>query len=324
MQYFTCELNNEAVLNLLCDVHIDKRRHNVYKESLIKLMTTPIVKSFFTVASVSGCDHISCLTSDRIWIKKGRVLVLTDTSGNTIHVQTLPLPDKALYLHIFDTRAGHAITNTNELLYINSNFNIDRLSADFTRENTVISKQITSKPLCIYSIPANGDILVGISNYIIKRVTGRANITRYNMNGEVKETIVHGNDGQGLYDEPHCISVNNNGDVIVSDRGRNAVIVVEGERRHRFTYTGHPPESGLSPYGICTDAMSHILVCDGKTNTIHIIDSDGIFVSYLRSKLSELCKPYTLAFDMKTNFLLIGEKDRDIVFFYKYLTSTND
>lgn len=318
--FFTCKLNKNGLLDLLCNIHFDKKKQNVYSESLIKLMNKPVLKTFFTVAGVPGCDHISCLTPDRIWIKKNRVLVLTDTSGNTIHTLS-DLPYIDLYNGIF---AGHAIENTNELIYIDTEFNINRLSEDLTIKNTVLSKQVISKPLCIYSIPANGDILIGISNYIIKRVTGRSNITRYKMSGEVVETIVHDNAGHELYDEPQCISVNINGDVIVSDKGRNAVIVVKGERRHRFTYTGHPPESGLLPYGICTDTMSHILLCDGKTNTIQIINSDGSFVSFLSSKFTELCKPYTLGYDMRTHFLLVGEKDRDLVFCYKYITQKDD
>uniref|UniRef100_K1QSB8 Uncharacterized protein n=1 Tax=Magallana gigas TaxID=29159 RepID=K1QSB8_MAGGI len=58
--------------------------------------------------------------------------------------------------------------------------------------------------------------------------------------------------------EPNYITENNNGDIAVSDY--DAVVVTEREGRHRFSYTGHPAESVLRPRGICTDALSHILV----------------------------------------------------------------
>lgn len=74
-----------------------------------------------------------------------------------------------------------------------------------------------------------------------------------------------------LFKQPLYITENNNGDVVVSDN-KNAVVVTDCREKHRFNYIGHPPGSGLSPRGICTDSLSHILVVDTNTKTVHMIN----------------------------------------------------
>lgn len=110
-------------------------------------------------------------------------------------------------------------------------------------------------------------------------------VTRYNQIGQLTQTIQHDNTGQlTLYKNPYYITENNNGDVVVSDfevHLSGAVVVLERGGRHRFSYTGHPSGSQLRPGGICTDALSHILVCDVRTYTLQMIDRDGQFLSHL-------------------------------------------
>ena len=59
--------------------------------------------------------------------------------------------------------------------------------------------------------------------------------------------------GQELYDYQHYITDNTNGDICTSDYSNEVVVVVNKSGQGlRF-----------SPYWICTDALGHILVCDG-------------------------------------------------------------
>uniref|UniRef100_K1QTF0 Uncharacterized protein n=1 Tax=Magallana gigas TaxID=29159 RepID=K1QTF0_MAGGI len=111
---------------------------------------------------------------------------------------------------------------------------------------------------------------------------------------------------------------NNNGNVLVSDSG--AIVVTERGGRHRFTYTGHPTGSGLDPRGICTDALSHILVCDCRTNTVQILDKDGQFLSHLL-KESENVDPYSLCYDVNSHRLWVGSGswDNNKVCVYRYI-----
>nr|XP_034308983.1 uncharacterized protein LOC117683576 [Crassostrea gigas] len=143
-------------------------------------------------------------------------------------------------------------------------------------------------------------------------------VTRYNQGGQVTQTIIHDSTGRGLYNSPNFITENNNGDIVVSDNNSifwsGAVVVTERGGRHRFSYIGHPSKSGLRPHGICTDALSHILVCDCKTKTVQRIDRDGQFLSYL---LTESIEMGGLSFDINTHRLWVGYYSE--VYVYRYI-----
>ena len=86
---------------------------------------------------------------------------------------------------------------------------------------------------------------------------------------------------QELYSDPRYIAENINGDICTSDHDKNAVAVVNKSGQHRFSYTGKG--SGIRPFGICTDVLGHILVCDNVTKSVHLLDQDGRFLSVLLS-----------------------------------------
>lgn len=85
---------------------------------------------------------------------------------------------------------------------------------------------------------------------------------------------------------------------VVSDF--DAVVVADCEGKHCFTYTRHPLQSELSPRGICTDTLSHILVCNLKTEAIQIKDKDGQFLSNPLTdsqKKTKKTKPWSMGYD---------------------------
>ena len=110
----------------------------------------------------------------------------------------------------------------------------------------------------------------------------KGSVTRYNRTGDLTfESTDH-----SLYCHPQYITENDNGDVVVSDDERHAVVVTSQSGKHRFSYQGHPSNAGLEPKGICTDALSHILVCDYKTYSVQLIDKNGQFLSELLTNQS--------------------------------------
>ncbi|XP_062599272.1 uncharacterized protein LOC134260739 [Saccostrea cucullata] len=180
-------------------------------------------------------------------------------------------------------------------------------------KSTLIKGTDTWQPLCVYFSPANGDLLVGMFSYVEET----CKVNRYNITGQYIQAIQHDNKGQRLYRGPKYIVENNNGDVIVSDF--NQVVVTDDEGKYRFTYTGIPSGS-LIPRGICTDLLSHILVCDHNTNTLHIIDKDGNLLSQILTRKQGLHTPYSVCYDNKTHFLWVGSWEDNTVCVYKYLT----
>lgn len=149
------------------------------------------------------------------------------------------------------------------------------LSNDIATTTTFIEyTDSTWHPKCIYFSLYSGDLFVGMLDY--DTMTGK--VIRYNQIGKKTQIIHRDNTGEELFSCPHYIADNINGDIVVSDCGSEdcgAVEVTTREGIHRFSYTGHPSGSELRPRGICTDVMSHILVCDDFTKTIHILSKDG-------------------------------------------------
>ncbi|XP_065929796.1 uncharacterized protein [Magallana gigas] len=280
-------------------------------QCLLKLMSPPELLHSLTVTGVDGCLHISCVTSDRVWVSNRYNLVLMDATGVPLH-----RVDDSGSDYLFGL---HTVNSESELIYIDWYYNINKLSKDMKTTTTFIERtDSTWKPWCVYWSLSTGDLLIGMYNYM----TGK--VARYNQSGQLTQTIEHDNTGLGLYSKPIYITENNNGDVVVSDYAflsqSGAVVVTERGGRHRFSYTGHPSGSGLGQCGICTDALSHILVCDGKTDTVQMIDRDGQFLSHLLIRPSGIFSPYSLSYDVNTHRLWVGSQDNNRVVIYRYIT----
>ena len=99
---------------------------------------------------------------------------------------------------------------------------------------------------------------------------------------------------------------------MVSDLLRFAVVVTSRKGIHRFSYTGSSSGSRLfNPVGICTDVMSHILLCDARKDTVHMLSQDGEFLKYLLTDQSpgiDYYAPYSLSYDFYTHCLWIGSR----------------
>ena len=124
--------------------------------------------------------------------------------------------------------------------------------------------------------------------------------------------------GHPLFNQPTYLAENNNGDVVVNDSNRGAIVVTDRRGRYRFSYTGNSSTSKLSPRGVCTDVLSHILFIDQRTETIHIIDVDGQFLRHLLTNPPmEDIQLYGMNYDVNSQLLWIGTFNR--VFVYRHI-----
>lgn len=98
-----------------------------------------------------------------------------------------------------------------------------------------------------------------------------------------------------------------------------AVVVTDRRGVHLFTYTGHPSGTEIRPHGICTDALSRILVCDTISESVHMLDRNGHFISFFLAKSEDIIEPCSLSFDSKTNRVWVGSYT-DKVFVYRINT----
>ncbi|XP_078327692.1 uncharacterized protein LOC111117735 [Crassostrea virginica] len=271
-------------------------------EDLLTLLSSPVVQKSLSVTGVNRCYHISCVTPDRVWVSDDINLILTDTAtGKQLHSME----------HSLNSWSGIQTVNCDsELIYIDEDKNINKLSSDMETTTTLIKHTYkTWGPLCVYCSLSSGDLLVGTCRRDADTDTRTGKVMRYDKTGKHKHSIPHDdNKPHGLYKYPLFITENNNGDVLVSDGHRFAVVVTSGEGVHRFSYTGPPSGSELWPRGICTDVMSHILVSDAYTHTVQMLDRDGQFLSYVLTRQTPGMdyKPGGLSCDVTTRAVCVG------------------
>nr|XP_022341352.1 uncharacterized protein LOC111135510 isoform X1 [Crassostrea virginica] len=254
----------------------------------------------YRVPGVDNVFHVSVDKSGRLWVSdhKGN-LVQTDLQGNL--------------LQKIQTSGGwegyHTATQDGDLIYTDKKKKvIFRITPDRRITECIITGDWT--PLSVHSSRINGDILVGM----IK--DKEAKVTRYNKAGKEIQNIQRNNQGQELYKWPRYISENINGDICTSDYDKRAVVVVNKYGQHRFSYTGQG--SGFFPWGICTDVLGHILVCDIYSKSVHLLDQDSGFQSFILSSQQAITSPFCLCMDDKNN-LYVGQDNTNTVTVYKVL-----
>ncbi|XP_078311752.1 uncharacterized protein LOC144618829 [Crassostrea virginica] len=273
-------------------------------EDLLTLLSSPVVQKSLSVTGVKDCYHISCVTPDRVWVSDVNNLILTDTAtGKQLHRVE----------HSLDSGTGiHTVNCEGELIYIDKERNIIKLCNDMKTTTTLIKHTDTTWiQRCVYCSPSSGDLLVMMRRWDTYKYPSTGKVMRYDNTGKYKQTIPHDdNTPHTLYELPRFITENNNGDVLVSDEFRRAVVVTSGEGVHRFSYTGPPPSgSRLQPRGICTDVMSHILVSDHSyPYTVQMLDRDGQFLSYVLTRQTPGMdyRPGGLSYDVTTHAVWVG------------------
>nr|XP_034312321.1 uncharacterized protein LOC117684400 isoform X2 [Crassostrea gigas]XP_034312322.1 uncharacterized protein LOC117684400 isoform X2 [Crassostrea gigas] len=278
----------------------DKEKSDVKPTPSLSASVTKIKK--YTVPGVDSVYHISLGKSGRLWVSSGcGNLVHTDLQGNLLQI-----------IQTGGGRGYHAVTQDWDLIYSDrGNKVINRI-----RQDNTVTKFIKTgdwEPITVYFSHMNRDTLVGMKK------DRKAKITRYNKTGKEIQIIQRKNKGQELYSDPHYITENINGDICTSDINKQAVVVVNKSGKHRFSYTGQ--ESEFFPFGICTDLLRHIIVCNSYFRidiTVYILDLDGRILSLLPTPQQGIKNPRGLCVDDENN-LHVGQYTTNTVTVYKYL-----
>lgn len=275
-------------------------------ERALKLEILSLLNEPLTAKGVRGCHHISCVSSNLVWVSDWYNLILTNTKGDI-------LCNKGdLYGSLFS--GSHTVNSENRLIYINRRNSIN-ISLKEKTETFIVTTDCEWKARCVYWSPFSRDLLVGMFK---GEKIASAKITRYTQTGKLTQTVQYDqNTGLELFQKPNYITENSNGDIVVSDYDRSgAVVVTDFGGKHRFSYTGPPSGPGVEPLGICTDMHSNILLCDRTTKTIHIIDMDGKFLSTLMTKSQEIITPCSLGHSVNREFFWTGSfKSQDMCVF---------
>ena len=190
-----------------------KRDKRCLKNSkLLKVILPVHVTDSCVITDVKGvyrCHHISPVTPDRVWVNDGNSLIFADTTTG-VTLKRLPILPNGSYLRL------HSVNSDHELIYIENYLTVNKCCNDMTTKTVLNFKKRRNAdwlPLCLYCSPSTGDLLIGKKRFD----TNESKIARYNKQGKLTQTIQNDKNGQALFKFPRCITVNNNGDVIVSD-----------------------------------------------------------------------------------------------------------
>lgn len=265
--------------------------------------------SFYRIPIVRKCFHISCVTPDLIWVSDvGNDLILTNTAGSILH-------------HINDSCPGaggkHTVNCENELMYIDHYANVKKVSNDLKSNTTLIQTAKDSMwiPQCVYYSPTSGDLLVGMFSKDDGQIPSK--VIRYNQSGQLTQTIQSDNAGHSMFRIPRYITENNNGDVVVSD-WLHGVVVTDRGGKHRFSFIRQSPGKIFMSQGICTDALSNILLCAVDNNAVMMLDKDGQFLGNILNIAPKRFLPASLCYDLKTHRVWVGSVT-NIVIVNKYI-----
>nr|XP_022336253.1 uncharacterized protein LOC111132721 [Crassostrea virginica] len=252
----------------------------------------------YRVPGVDSVFHVSVEKSGRLWVSDNKgYLVQTDLQRNLLQEIQTSIGDQGY----------HTATQDGDLVYTDRDKKtIYRVTPD--RKITEFIKTGDWRPLSVHSSRINGDILVGM----IKNK--EAKVSRYSKAGKEKQNIQRDNQGQKLYSYPYYITENVNGDICASNN--HAVVVVNKSGQHRFSYTGQ--RSLFFPWGICTDVLGHILVCDNASDTVHLLNQDGGFLSVILSPQQGIDHPCGVCVDNENN-LHVAKSNTYTVTVYKIM-----
>lgn len=110
-------------------------------------MLPPKPHKYFKVTDLNGCYHISLVTADQLWVSDKK-----NNPGFVDTVQASDYEDDGIILfqckHIlkkdnyFDDHCNgpHTVNNDRELIYINRNFDIMKLSMDMDTSTMLIKR----------------------------------------------------------------------------------------------------------------------------------------------------------------------------------------
>ncbi|XP_062604198.1 E3 ubiquitin-protein ligase TRIM71-like isoform X2 [Saccostrea cucullata] len=181
-----------------------------------------------------------------------------------------------------------SLTRQGELIYSDyNNYTVNIVRGGKTEVLFTISQGWIPKRMCCTK---SGDILVNVSS------KNQNQILRYH-GMKLNQEIYNDEHGNPIFKGSSVLYLaeNNNGDICVSDRNAEFVVVMDKTGRVRFRYDGTQAMRAFSPRYIVTDSMSQIIVVDNNNACLHILDQNGQFLRCIGN--CGLDKPNGLSLD---------------------------
>eukprot|EP00105_Crassostrea_gigas_P021094 XP_011440106.1 PREDICTED: uncharacterized protein LOC105337176 [Crassostrea gigas] len=199
---------------------------------------------------------MAVIDDNKVWMGgESTELKLFDLQGHLHH--TVNITELGMYLCMYNKQVVYSDQSNKAVRMI-------------TDTDTVVTMFTTGdwKPRGVTSA-ASGDLLVCLIKY------DKYKVVRYSSTGTVLQEIQYDSQCQPLYKHVAYITENVNGDIIVTDWDKKAVIAVDRLGIFRYSY------SGVTCSTVTTDSVGHVIVTDFQGNKIHMLDRDGRFLRYI-------------------------------------------
>ncbi|XP_065944627.1 E3 ubiquitin-protein ligase TRIM71 [Magallana gigas] len=231
-----------------------------------RMLDVPTVTSVIDTGFPASEEYKSRLydmavTDDnKVWMGgASNELKLFDLQGHLHH--TISITDQGMYLCMYNKN----------LVYSDQTKKAVKMISD---TDTVVTMFTTGdwEPYGVTNT-ASGDLLVCL------RKDDQSKVVRYSSTGTVLQEIQYDSQCQPLYIWAIYITENVNGDIIVTDFEKKAVVAVDRFGIFRYSYSGK--DSKFRALSVTTDSVGHVIVTDFDGNKIHMLDRDGRFLRFI-------------------------------------------
>lgn len=124
--------------------------------------------------------------------------------------------------------------------------------------------------------------------------------------------FTHKSSEEPLFSNPRFVCENRKTDDICVSDFDNKVIVLSASGKFRFSYTGNRPaiqkSTTFTPRGISCSGQGHILVADVENDLVHMLQSDGKFITHILSSISSISRPWGICVDAVDRIWLVEEQ----------------
>lgn len=240
---------------------------------------------------------VSCIGDEEIWTcGLDNIMRLYNIQGELV---------KSIQTKSGNLPQDISVTRDGELIYVDHEDRSVNLVNNKRIEAVVRLQWWKPRNVCCTS---SGGFLV----MMIKDENKQSRVLRYT--GSEKHTFQFNDNGKLLYSSGGMkyVSENKNQDICVADNKAQAIVVINKNGKHRFSYTGPPSASNESfdPVGITTDNHGQILTTDCRNHRIHILDQNGQFLRFVDN--CGLHTPWGLCVDTH-NRLLVAESKSGLI-----------
>ncbi|XP_052697169.1 E3 ubiquitin-protein ligase TRIM36-like [Crassostrea angulata] len=254
----------ERKIDEYLEIKLKKKESSDRKILDVPTVTSVIDTGFPADEETKNRLYDMAVTDDnKVWMGgESRELKLFDLQGH-LH-RTVSITYRGIYLCMFNKPVVYSEPLNKAVRMIS---NTDTVVTMFTTRDWI--------PLGVTSA-ASGDLLV----CLVKDDQNK--VVRYSSTGTVLQEIQYDSQCQPLYKDATYITENVNGDIIVTDWVKKAVIAVD--RLGIFRYTYSEKDSNFKPSSVATDFVGHVIVTEFSRNKIHLLDRDGRFLRYIIPK----------------------------------------